>query len=65
VKNTALKSIPWKSGVLAPLDAKRPQCQVMYSYNGTTGHLDEDDTDLVDWLITIAYETEPSKKEII
>ena len=62
MKNTALKSIPWKSGVLAPLDAKRPRCQVMYSYNGTTGHLDEDETDLVDWLITIAYETEPLRE---
>jgi hypothetical protein len=60
-----LKPMQWKTRVVAPGDAKRPRCQVMYSYNGTTGHLDEDDTDLVDWLITIAYETEPSKKEII
>lgn len=52
-----LKPIPWKSGVLAPADANRPRCRVMYSYNGTTGYLDEDDTDLVDWLIVIAYET--------
>ena len=52
------KSLPWKSGVLAPADAKRPRCKVIESYNGTSGHETEDDTDLVDWLIVIAYETQ-------
>jgi hypothetical protein len=42
------KPLPWKSGVLAPADAKRPRCKVIESYNGTTGHETEDDTDLVD-----------------
>lgn len=53
-----LKTLPWKSGVLAPLDAKRPTCKVMYSYDGKTQTLDEDETDLVDWLIVVAYESE-------
>ena len=52
-----LKKLNWKSGVLAPLDAKRPQCKVMTSLDGINGKLEEDDTDLVDWLIVIAYET--------
>lgn len=52
-----LKPLKWKSTVLPPEDAKRPQCRVIYSYNGTTGHEEVDDTDQVDWLITIAYET--------
>jgi hypothetical protein len=52
------KPLPWKSGVLAPADAKRPRCKVIESYNGTSGHETEDDTDLVDWLIVIAYETQ-------
>jgi hypothetical protein len=52
-----MKPIKWKSGVLAPPDAKRPRCKVVYSYNGVTGELDEDDTDLVDWLLVISYET--------
>jgi hypothetical protein len=52
-----LKSLPWKSGVLAPVDAKRPRCRVLISYDGVNGKPDEDDTDLVDWLIVIAYET--------
>lgn len=56
-----LKPLPWKSGVLPPADAKRPRCRVLYSYDGVKGHLDEDDTDLVDWLITIAYETQEEK----
>jgi hypothetical protein len=57
-----LKPLPWKSGVLAPKDAKRPQCRVMYSYDGIKGQLTEDETDLVDWLITIAYEAEEEHK---
>lgn len=48
----------WKTGVLAPDDAKRPQCRVMYSYDGKTQVPDQDDTDAVDWLIVVAYETE-------
>lgn len=48
----------WKSGVLAPDDAKRPTCKVLYSYDGITGIADEDDTDAIDWLIVIEYETE-------
>jgi hypothetical protein len=52
-----MKSIKWKSGVLAPPDAKRPRCKIVYSYNGVTGDLDEDETDLVDWLLVISYET--------
>lgn len=56
--STDLKTLTWKSGVLPPTDANRPRCRVLYSYNGTTGHEDEDDTDLVDWLIVIAYETQ-------
>lgn len=56
--NTNLKPIPWKSGVLAPVDAKRPTCKVITSLNGIDGKLEEDYTDLVDWLIVIAYEIE-------
>jgi len=51
------KELKWKSGVLAPSDANRPRCKVVYSYNGIDGTIDEDETDLVDWLIVIAYET--------
>lgn len=51
------KSRPWKSGVTAPEDAARPRCKVLISYNGVDGRPDEDDTDLVDWLLVIAYET--------
>lgn len=53
-----LKSRPWKSGVMAPPDAKRPTCKHIVSHDGITGKLEEDNTDLVDWLIVIAYETE-------
>lgn len=56
--NSNLKSRPWKSSVLPPADAKRPRCKVMYCYDGVTGVPDEDETDYVDWLIVIAYETE-------
>jgi hypothetical protein len=52
-----LKSRKWKSGVTAPEDAVRPRCKVLYSYDGTTGILEEDETDLVDWLVVIAYQT--------
>lgn len=52
-----LKERNWKTGVLAPDDAKRPQCRVMYSYDGKTQVPDQDDTDAVDWLIVVAYET--------
>lgn len=53
-----LKKLPWKSGVLAPADAKRPRCKVITSLDGINGKLEEDATDLVDWLIVIAYEAE-------
>ncbi len=58
METTNFKQREWKSGVLAPDDAKRPRCKVLYSYDGTTGIPDEDNTDLVDWLVVIAYETE-------
>ena len=54
---TELKKRNWKEGVLPPEDANRPRCKVLYSYDGITGVEDEDDTDLVDWLIVIAYES--------
>lgn len=57
-----LKPLKWKSTVTAPIDAKRPKCRVLYSYDGVKGHQDEDDTDSVDWLITIAYETQEEKQ---
>lgn len=47
----------WKTGVLAPDDAKRPVCRVMYSYDGKKQVPDQDETDAVDWLIVVAYET--------
>jgi hypothetical protein len=53
-----LKPRSWKSGVTAPEDAKRPRCRILYSYDGKTGIPDEDETDFVDWLVVIAYETE-------
>jgi hypothetical protein len=53
-----LKPLTWKYGVMAPPDAKRPTCRVLYSLDGVTGKPAEDQTDLVDWLIVIAYETE-------
>jgi hypothetical protein len=56
-----LKQLNWKSGVLAPHDAKRPRCKVLESLDGVNGKLVEDKTDLVDWLIVIAYETEEHK----
>ena len=52
-----MKSRPWKTGVMPPEDATRPRCRVLISHDGITGIPDEDDTDLVDWLIVIAYET--------
>ena len=51
------KTRPWKAGVLPPDDANRPRCRVLYCYDGVTGVPDEDETDLVDWLIVIGYET--------
>jgi hypothetical protein len=51
------KTRPWKAGVLPPGDANRPRCRVLYCYDGVTGVPDEDETDLVDWLIVIGYET--------
>lgn len=57
MENIKLKQREWKLGVLAPSDAKRPSCKVLYSYDGVNGTPDEDETDLVDWLIVIAYET--------
>jgi hypothetical protein len=53
-----LKPLAWKSGVLAPVDAKRPRCKVITSLDGVSGKIEEDATDLVDWLIVIAYEAE-------
>lgn len=52
-----LKPRPWKSGVVAPSDAKRPTCKVITSLDGVNGEITEDDTDVIDWLIVIAYET--------
>lgn len=52
-----LTPLTWKSGVLAPSNASRPTCKVMYSLDGVNGTLSEDATDDVDWLIVIAYET--------
>jgi hypothetical protein len=51
------KERKWKTGVLPPEDAMRPKCKVLYCYDGVKGVPDEDETDLVDWLIVIAYET--------
>lgn len=56
-----LKPRAWKSGVLAPPDAKRPTCKHILSLDGVNGKLEEDETDLVDWLIVIAYETEDTE----
>jgi hypothetical protein len=53
-----LKPRIWKTGVTAPNDAKRPRCRVLYSYDGETGVPDEEETDVIDWLVVIAYETE-------
>lgn len=53
-----LKPLPWKSGVLAPADAKRPICQAIESLDGVSGKLVTDKTDLIDWLIVISYQTE-------
>ena len=59
--NENLKQLDWKSGVLAPADAKRPRCRVLESLDGVNGKIVEDKTDLIDWLIVIAYETEENK----
>jgi hypothetical protein len=56
------KPLQWKSTVTAPKDAKRPQCRVLYSYDGIKGHESIDDTDSVDWLITIGYETQEEQQ---
>lgn len=56
--NENLKQLPWKSGVMAPIDAKRPTCKALESLDGINGKLVEDKTDLIDWLIVIAYEAE-------
>lgn len=56
--NEELKQLNWKSGVLAPADAKRPRCKAIESLDGVNGKLVEDKTDLIDWLIVIAYETD-------
>lgn len=53
-----LKSRIWKAGISAPDDARRPRCQAIESLDGETGSLIEDETDLIDWLIVIAYEAE-------
>jgi len=57
MKQIDYKPRPWKAGVLPPDDAKRPRCRVLYCYDGVTGMPDEDETDSVDWLIVIGYET--------
>jgi hypothetical protein len=59
--NENLKQLNWKSGVMAPTDAKRPRCRVIESLDGVNGKIVEDKTDLIDWLIVIAYETEENK----
>jgi hypothetical protein len=56
-----LKQLAWKLSVLAPADAKRPTCKALISLDGINGKLTEDKTDLIDWLIVIAYETEEQK----
>ena len=53
-----LKPRIWKAGISAPDDARRPRCQAVESLDGETGTLVEDETDLIDWLIVIAYEAE-------
>lgn len=57
MENNLLKPLKWKTGVMAPADANRPRCKVITSLDGVNGKLEEDETDLVDWLIVIAYET--------
>jgi hypothetical protein len=57
MQEVIFKDRPWKSGVVAPLDAARPKCQVFVSLDGKTGQLIEDDTDQIDWLIVIKYQT--------
>jgi hypothetical protein len=56
IDTSKFKTRNWKEGVLPPEDATRPRCKVLYSYDGINGTLDEDETDLVDWLIVIGYE---------
>lgn len=56
-ENVKMKSRIWKFSSVAPDDAARPRCKVLVSYDGINGISDEDETDLVDWLIVIAYET--------
>jgi hypothetical protein len=53
-----LKPRIWKTGISAPTDARRPRCCAIESLDGETGRLVEDETDLIDWLIVIAYEAE-------
>lgn len=60
-KQDNFKELKWKSGVLAPEDAKRPRCRAVESLDGVNGKIVEDKTDLIDWLIVIAYETEENK----
>jgi len=55
-----MKKLQWKSTIVPPADATRPKCKVVLSLDGETGKIDEDDTDLIDWLVVIQYET---KKE--
>jgi hypothetical protein len=61
LKQDKFKELKWKSGVLAPADAKRPRCRVVESLDSVNGKIVEDKTDLIDWLIVIAYETEENK----
>ena len=56
LENVKMKNRTWKLSPIAPDDAARPRCRVLISYDGIHGISDEDDTDLVDWLIVIAYQ---------
>lgn len=53
-----MKVIPWKSTVVPPIDAKRPICKAITTTDGINGILEAEETDQIDWLIVIGYETE-------
>jgi hypothetical protein len=51
------KKILWKSCVVAPEDASRPNCNVKYSYDGVASEkIINEKTDFVDWLLVIEYQ---------
>lgn len=57
-----LKTLNWKTLITAPEDASRPKCTVAYSYDGNTiDHFENENTDLVDWLLVIKYQTYEKK----